>query len=110
VGKCGGLLGSLRILELARKAGLDCHLGTLVGETGILSTAGEIFSRRAGRFPCLEGRDQSHFLLQKDVLASDTSEGEPGPTGLGIRVDEARLSELAASNPIHIHRHEGIAN
>jgi L-Ala-D/L-Glu epimerase / N-acetyl-D-glutamate racemase len=110
VGKCGGLLGSLRILELAHEAGVECHLGTLVGETGILSAAGEIFARRAGRFPCLEGKGQNHFLLAQDILATDTLEDATNQTGLGIGVDEARLTEFAVATPVHMNHSEGIAN
>jgi muconate cycloisomerase len=110
VGKCGGLLGSMRLLEMARDAGLDCHLGTLVGETGILSTAGEIFARRAGGFPCLEGKGQNDFLLAQDVLTRDTLLEGTSPMGLGVRVDEASLSELAATLPVIIHHDKGIEN
>src|SRR4029078_10196874 len=45
LGKCGGLLASRRLVQLAHRENLDCHLGTLVGETGILSHAREIFRR-----------------------------------------------------------------
>lgn len=40
VSKCGGLLTSMRMAEIARDAGLDCVVGAQVGETGLLSAAG----------------------------------------------------------------------
>jgi len=56
LGKCGGFLGSLRLSDLAAEHGLSCHLGTLVGETGILSRASEIFGSCVEGFACLEGK------------------------------------------------------
>ena len=41
------------------RAGL--HLGALVGETAILSRAGELFGRAVPGFPCLEGKGQNKF-------------------------------------------------
>lgn len=40
VSKCGGLLTSMRMAEIARDAGLGCVVGAQVGETGLLSAAG----------------------------------------------------------------------
>lgn len=97
LGKCGGFLGSLRLAELAAEKGLSCHLGTLVGETGILSRAAEIFGARVEGFACLEGKGQNHFLLDQDVLHEHaTSEESPG---LGIEVSQEQLDRLTVSPP-----------
>ncbi|MBN1256072.1 MAG: hypothetical protein JXA52_00040, partial [Planctomycetes bacterium] len=48
LGKCGGYLGSLEILRLARAARLACQLGVLVGETSILTAAGQEFLAGTG--------------------------------------------------------------
>ena len=86
VGKCGGLLGSLRLVELARAAGLGLHLGALVGETAVLSRAGELFGRHVPEFSCLEGKGQNKFLLEGDIA----SEVEGG-MGLGLHLQEDLL-------------------
>jgi muconate cycloisomerase len=79
VGKCGGLLGSLRLTELARASGLGVHLGALVGETAVLSRAAELFGRSVPGFACLEGKGQNRFLLEGDI-----GEEESGAPGLGV--------------------------
>jgi muconate cycloisomerase len=89
IGKCGGLLGSLRLTELAKQAGLGLHLGALVGETAVLSRAAELFGRSVPGFPCLEGKGQNKFLLSGDI-ASD-AEGD-GPVGLGLTLREDWLA------------------
>jgi L-Ala-D/L-Glu epimerase len=88
IGKCGGLIGSKRIVEIAYKHGLGCHLGALVGETGILSSAAEIFGRAVPVFDCIEGKGQNKFLLADDIT-------EPSGTtfGLGVRVDRAKVEK-----------------
>jgi muconate cycloisomerase len=96
VGKCGGLLGALRLAELARGAGLGLHLGALVGETAVLSRAAEIFGRHVPGFSCLEGKGQNRFLLRGDiadeVAGADEAAGAGAP-GLGVVLREAALRE-----------------
>jgi muconate cycloisomerase len=88
VGKCGGLLGSLRLVELARSAGLGLHLGALVGETAVLSRAGERFGAAVSGFDCLEGKGQNKFLLQGDVAAD-----APGAGGLDLALRESWVAQ-----------------
>ena len=83
VGKCGGFLGSLRLVELARSTGLGLHLGALVGETAVLSRAAELFGRRVEGFACLEGKHQNRFLLSGDVATE-----VDGVDGLGLEIRE----------------------
>jgi L-alanine-DL-glutamate epimerase-like enolase superfamily enzyme len=94
VGKCGGLLGALRLVELARAAGLGLHLGALVGETAVLSRAAEIFGRRVAGFACLEGKGQNRFLLAGDIAVElrggDVDGGDSVP-GLGVELQEDQL-------------------
>lgn len=87
IGKCGGLLGSLRLVELARSAGLGVHLGALVGETAVLSRAGELFGRAVPGFACLEGKHQNRLLLEGDI-AKEVG----GPFGLGVEIQDEWLS------------------
>ena len=104
LGKCGGFGGSQRLVKFAQENNLGCHLGTLVGETGILSRAAEIFGRRMGVFACLEGKGQSKFLLEGDII--DTEKAEVSKTvdgsedGLGIIVDSERVARYTIRDQI----------
>jgi L-alanine-DL-glutamate epimerase-like enolase superfamily enzyme len=80
-GKNGGLLASKRLADLALSHGLEVHLGTMVGETGVLSRAGEILGERIAAFPCLEGKGQNRWLLAEDIVRD-----EPVNHGLGVCV------------------------
>lgn len=86
LGKNGGFLGTRRLAELARSHGLDVHLGTMVGESGILSRAAEIFSRWLPGADCLEGRGQNGSLLAEDLLLNpaEAQENVLDAPGLGV--------------------------
>ena len=44
--KCGGLFGTARLVDRARRAGLGWQLGCMVGESGVLSSLGRAFVAR----------------------------------------------------------------
>jgi muconate cycloisomerase len=92
--KCGGFLACLRLVKLANEAGLGCQLGTLVGETGILSRAAEIFGRRVEGFEFLEGKGQNKLLLVKDIV-----EPVPPREGLGVAIASNSLDHWAVCTP-----------
>lgn len=96
IGKCGGFFASLDLVALAKEAGLSCQLGTLVGETGILSRASEIFGERIQGFDFLEGKGQSRRLLLEDVVEATGAHGND-LHGLGIAVSFESISRWAAS-------------
>ncbi len=105
VGKHGGLLASRRLCDRAREASVRLHLGTLVGETGILSRAAEVFGRCQPGLDCLDGKGQNAWLLRQDVLLHPThGEGAPAldSNGLGIEVDEQRIRTLAVQPPLNL--------
>jgi L-alanine-DL-glutamate epimerase-like enolase superfamily enzyme len=93
IAKCGGFLASLDLVKLAKDSGLSCQLGTLVGETGILSRASEIFGERVEGFHFLEGKRQNRQLLVQDIVEHP---GAHGAHGLGITVAGERLDRWAA--------------
>ncbi|WP_437656385.1 mandelate racemase/muconate lactonizing enzyme family protein [Sorangium sp. So ce1182] len=99
LGKCGGVLGSLRLVERARASGLGCHLGTLVGETGLLTRAAEVFGRCVPGFDCLDGKAQNEHLLSEDILdnARDAVDAPALAAGLGVRVSNDRLRSHVVS-------------
>jgi len=92
IAKCGGFLASLDLVSLAKDSGLSCQLGTLVGETGILSRASEIFGERVEGFHFLEGKRQNRQLLVQDIVEDPGAHGK----GLGISVAGESLARWAA--------------
>ncbi len=109
LGKCGGFSGALRLVQLARENNLGCHLGSLVGETGILSYAAEDFGKRVEEFECLEGKGQNKVLLEADIVepAHRNPDSNESNAGLGIQVLEDRLKRFSISESV-IFKDEGI--
>ncbi|HET6583472.1 MAG TPA: enolase C-terminal domain-like protein, partial [Nannocystaceae bacterium] len=99
LGKHGGVLAAARICELAREVGIEVSLGTMVGETGVLSRASEVFGRCVPGFDCLDGKGQNRHLLAEDVLAPDPPRDDA--PGLGVRVDIDRVHALSSREPIY---------
>lgn len=98
--KCGGLVRSLELVQMAREAGLFCQLGCQVGETGILSAAGRHFACHVPDLRYVEG-SFDRFLVRDSLVEPDITfrwSGR-GPRlqgiGLGIAVNECRVRELA---------------
>jgi L-Ala-D/L-Glu epimerase / N-acetyl-D-glutamate racemase len=96
LGKHGGILAAARIVSLAREAGLTFNLGTLVGETAILSRAGELFGRFVPGFACMDGRGQNDFLLEHDLISQPKTvqNADPRLPGLGIEMSELLLRDV----------------
>lgn len=95
LGKNGGLWAAKRLVDYALDHGVEVHLGTMVGESGVLSRASEIFGRCVSGFACLDGKGQNAFLLEVDIL-SESSEHPFEPTstpGLGLQVAVNRLQD-----------------
>jgi len=94
--KCGGPARVLRLLDMARQAGLACMLGCQVGELGVLSAAGRHFASIHPELLYLEG-SLTRFFLPQDVIAQDLTFGPGGQApplsgpGLGVRVQEESL-------------------
>ncbi len=96
--KCGGLARTLKMLELAREAGLVCQLGCQVGELGLLSAAGRHFAATQPDLIHLEG-SLTRFFLPRDIIEEDLTPGPGGIAaplagpGLGVTVFESALAE-----------------
>ncbi len=107
-GKHGGVLASLAIVERARAGGLGVHLGTLVGESGVLSRVAEVFGRCVPGFACLDGKGQNRFLLEGDILRDPTDKARSGAAalldapGLGVEVDPDAVREREVSAPVQL--------
>lgn len=105
ISKCGGLLASMRLADLARKHDLMIQLGCMVGETSILSAAGRRFLELTPEVRFAEGWHGT-LLLKEDVVSRSLrfgygGRGRPlGPYGLGIEVEAARLEALCLDRPM----------
>lgn len=105
VGKCGGLLATLALARLGARHGVGCQLGVLVGETGILGSAGRLLAACHDGFRHLEF--DSTGMRQGDVLreplapvVNDRAPVALDRPGLGFEVDEARLLATAESRAV----------
>jgi L-alanine-DL-glutamate epimerase-like enolase superfamily enzyme len=101
LGKNGGLVASQRLVQRAAQLGIAVHLGTMVGETGVLSRASEVFGRCVPGFDCLDGKGQNAFLLEQDILEphDDSSDPDHDPPGLGVRISDARVQAHQVGEP-----------
>jgi len=98
--KCGGLIPSLRIASLARRHGLPCHLGVMVGETGILAAAERLFAECA---PDLASAEPSFspLLLKRDIVRRARAFRHPAgwwPAsgfGLGLTLHQKNFNKYA---------------
>lgn len=125
VGKHGGVLAARAIVECARRAEISVHLGTLVGESGVLSRVAEVFGRCVPGFACLDGKGQNRFLLEEDVLRPPGADAsnlaasvepdavkpnavEPDAVdldavGLGVDVSPEAIERLRVGEPVELH-------
>ena len=97
--KCGGIIPSLRIMELAHRSGLAVQLGCHPGETGLLSAAGRQVACLLGGIRYLEGSYDRHVLAD-NLIAEDITfhyggraRALVGP-GLGVTVVPEALDRM----------------
>lgn len=105
--KCGGLVPSLRLMDLAFRTGLGVQLGCHPGETGLLSAAGRHVASRVSGLRYVEGSYDRHVLERNLVLEDITFGfgGRAGPLngpGLGVTVSREALGAMTV-------RHQEIA-
>ena len=100
VSKCGGLLNSLAVADLALAAGLEVQIGAQVGETSLLSAAGRHLAAHLPTVSYVEGSFGTH-LLTEDITTEPVMFGPGGRAygivgdGLGVTVDLPTLERLA---------------
>jgi muconate cycloisomerase len=98
--KCGGIIPSLRIMNLARRSGLGIQLGCHPGETAILSAAGRHVASRVQGIAYLEGSYDRH-ILKSNVARQDLTFGYGGRArplagaGLGVDIDRTLLEAMS---------------
>lgn len=99
ISKVGGLLVASEMANLARAAGVACHMGAQVGESAILTAAGRAWAAVKGPLDNCEG--SFNKLLLKTDLAPEDVTVKPGGTaplldgaGFGVTVDARKLRKL----------------
>jgi muconate cycloisomerase len=108
VSKNGGLIAAMRLAERAAAAGLGFQLGCMVGETGLLSAAGQWFLSMVRGVQFAEG-SFGRLLLADDITRPSPRFGWRGKVrpmsglGLGVTVDRGKLAKYAVAEPIEIH-------
>jgi L-alanine-DL-glutamate epimerase-like enolase superfamily enzyme len=101
--KCGGIIGSLKIMALARRSGLGIQLGCHPGETGILSAAGRQVASQVSGIRYLEGSYDRH-VLAGNLIAEDITfryGGRAKPLkgiGLGVTVVPEALERMTVAH------------
>ena len=97
VSKCGGLLRSRRIADLACAHGLSWHLGTHVGETPVLSSAGDCLAMTGSGVLLYE--NGSPLLFGGRMETGTLIASNPDRLGLGVEVDQGELVQIDALCP-----------
>jgi len=99
ISKCGGIAESLKLVQLAREAGLGYQLGCLVGETAILSAAGRHLAVCLPDAVAVEG-SYDRYLVRHRLAKEDLTFGRGGwaprldVAGLGITVVDKQVKKM----------------
>ncbi len=102
ISKVGGIVAAMKLVELARQASLECHLGAQVGESGILASAQKHLALAVpDLFANVEGA-MNLFLLKRDLtrecltvpFGAVVSARPPERANLGLAVNLKRESLL----------------
>jgi muconate cycloisomerase len=99
ISKCGGLIPSLRLIELAHQHGIGVQLGCHPGESGLLSAAGRHLASNVRGLRYVEGSYDRH-ILDRNITHEDPTFGFGGwakpikGAGLGVHVDEPALGAM----------------
>jgi len=107
IAKNGGLVPALRLAGFAHSKGIAVQLGCMVGETGILTRAGQWLAGMVRDLLFVEG-NYGMFLLKGDIVKRRERfrfRGRipvPAGSGLAVRVDPEKLKRYSVSQPIVI--------
>ncbi len=107
MGKCGGLIPSLKLARFCRQNEIDYMLGCLVGQTSILSAVERCFLSCVPDVKFVES-NFGNFLLADDIARPKLRFGYGGRlkplTGFGwsITVDEDKLAKYCENDPLRL--------
>lgn len=102
VSKNGGISNTLEIAKIAKKAGIACQLGAQVGETSILTRAGQVVAEHLGDLVFHEGAFGT-MLLDYDLTRKPVMFSQNGlfdcstlrdRTGLGVDISKPHLEKM----------------
>ncbi|MDP3970086.1 MAG: enolase C-terminal domain-like protein [bacterium] len=105
ISKHGGLLNALTIYDIAKEHGIGIQVGSQVGESGVLTAAGQIFASMVTEVMFAEGGG-GRYLFPHPVIKEDLTPGTDGMTklvsgpGLGITVDEDVLKQYTLQTEV----------
>lgn len=100
VSKCGGIYNTLKLADMAARAGIGVQLGCLVGETAVLSAAGRCLAMHRGDWKFIEG-SFGNLLLKEDISGKNVRFGWGGKAkalkgkGLGVDIRENLVRKYA---------------
>ncbi len=101
ISKHGGLRNTLKIYRLACANGIECQLGCHVGETSVLTAAGQIFAGMADELFACEGAYGQYFLIH-DIVDHPLQFGFQGKylldqltamPGIGLKINPSLLDK-----------------
>jgi len=101
---CGGLLPSLRLAALARRNRKRIHLGSITGETSLLTLAGLRFLEVCPGVVHAQGC-QGKYLLRDDISNPSLCYGYGGKPpalrqyGTGLNISREKLRSLCVDDP-----------
>lgn len=88
--KCGGILRSKKIADFAASFGIQCQLGSHVGETSVLHRAGECFAKTTPNILFYEGCSPLLFSPEINTIKQDAD----SPYGLGSQIKREDLQPI----------------
>ena len=106
VSKLGGVLPTLKVVELARRAGVSCQLGAHIGESSLMSAAGLIVGALTGDLVAHEGA-YGLRLLEYDLTPDPIAFGRcgalnvdvvSGGPGWAVTIDEEALAQATTTS------------
>ena len=97
--RCGGLLTARRQIDLVRDAGLQWLASGLTDPDVSLAAALALFASYGQPRPCALNGPQflAHSVIARPLTPVDGRLSAPEGPGLGITVDEAKVSAIAAA-------------
>ncbi len=105
ISKCGGLISSIRVAELARKHSLGYILGGHPGQNGILTAADRAFAAKIDGILACESfaisRNLESLVIREDIFDSSFKWSELyQKPGIGVTLDLAKLQPFIKAQHI----------
>jgi len=102
ISKCGGLMNSVKIAHIAQRNNMAVQVGCMVGESGILASAGLHLASVIDNLSFCEGAN-GKFLLKDDITKEDIRFKQGGNmsviegNGLGVNIIDKKLLKYAVN-------------